>query len=293
MEDNLVSIANGANKVSQSLKNATQVIKETAQNTDEALDNVDNTTKTRLFKLLGKCAMLSSGFIVGVFVTCGAIFWKNNSGEFFEKTKVSIQENIENKYFLMMLEEEFGLYKAELIVKSLKKKHSGQELEEESYESRTLHYFEEAILNNNNYYYQDKESKSNTTNITSDISSDRNVSEASQKIYDTVVVEFASNKVLPQNTAAACHQGAFFNKKVELKNISNLENNAFVSVDNPIDCNARPKKSACENHIDKDNNIIQIPFAVAEKLYPELINTKNNHNILKSCDFALAEIVVE
>ena len=107
-----------------------------------------------------------------------------------------------------------------------------------------------------------------------------------------VAIEFADSDVFANNTAATCYPGRFINKQVELSNNSNTENNALVHVKNPIDCNTI-KKSKCVKSLNNDNALIQVPFLVAEKLYPELIDTTTNHNVLPSCSYALAEIVSE
>lgn len=287
MEEQPISLVTDATKVAQSLKNNTQNLKEAARNIDESLKNVKETSETGIFKICRKFAIPIFTFTLGIVTTSGLNFFYNYSQEPFSRLKIAIEKEIDNKYFLMLLEDELGLYQAETLTKALKQKHLSGELDDESSEFKTLAHFEENVLNKNNYYYQERNTTDNTTGTeASETSASQKSVEQSEKKVEMVAVEFASNQVLRGNIAAACRFGQFFNNEVELRNLSNPENNAIVKASSPLDCSSKAR-SKCESNLGSEYILLQVPFSVAEKLYPELID------VLPSCSYALAELLSE
>ncbi len=292
MEEQPISLITDATRVAQSLKNNTQNLKEAAHN-DDSLQNVKETSETRIFKICRKFAIPIFTFSLGVAITSGFYFLNNYSKEPFKRLKIAIENEIDNKYFLMVLEDEFGLYQAETMTKALNQKHLSGELDNEISEFKTLAHFEENILNKNNYYYRDNNSTDNITDTSaSEIPARQESVEQPEKKVELVAVQFASNQVLGDNIAAACRFGKFFNNEIELSNPSNQENNAIVKASNPLDC-ISTDKSKCELNLGSERILIQVPFSVAEKLYPELIDTKISYNVLPSCSYALADLSSE
>lgn len=276
-------------QITESASNVTTNVRETTENINETADNLSKIANTKIFRRfdIHGCTLL-----LGIAMGFGLKLLNESIKEPYEKIENIVESNIENRYFLMLLEDNFGLYKAESIIKALNQKNNNQELDDDSPEFKTLHHFEETVLNKNNYFYQKQE----TTNKISDIQLENKIDSKPVETYredpEMVAIEFADNDVFANNTAAACYPGRFFDKQVELSNASNAENNALVKIDNPIDCKTI-KKSKCVESLEKDNTLVQVPFSVAEKLYPESINTTTNYNVLPSCSYALAEIVDE
>lgn len=286
---------------------------ETAELVSNVIPKIEKASNTslifflKILKLIKKEPKICIGILIGIILTL-AFFWMNShtSSKSIINDSVTNQIN-DNKINYSDLEreinkclededcqsnfnKEYGLGYLEKIVYFLDLQHSGKPLIEKDIEhfEKILPFVEKDILNKHNFYYKEQPALTEPNNL----SSVKQETEEIQKLSSItnqpslVAIEFADNNVYREGIAASCVNGKFYEKRVELKNPNNLENNTVVNIKYPIDCSSMNQKVKCEG-----DTIIHIPFSEAIKLYPDSYNPKQNINKLPSCSVASVEIV--